>query len=119
MPGKARRVASRQAQLSHRKKRQQKGPAGIPLSVPAPTAIGGQTADGTARQAPEPEARAPEPVRPSPAATRPATATSSPTFSRARGERPPPYSYVGAELRRILIMAGTVLAVIIVLGIVL
>jgi hypothetical protein len=44
---------------------------------------------------------------------------SSATFARVRGERPPAQNYIGAELKRILVMAGSVLVVIIVLGMIL
>lgn len=111
MPGKARRIASRQAQLNRRRKRQQRGPSGIPPPPPVGAGVDGRSAGANVSQAtPDTEA---VPVtgrpRPGPVAARPL---------RARGERPTAYNYVGSELRRILIMAGSVVAIIIVLGIV-
>ena len=115
MPGKDRRVASRQAQLNRRKKRQQRGPMGIPPPPPEVTGVGGRAVEATVGQATRATgATEAVPVtgrsRPGPAAARP---------FRARGERPSTYNYVGSELRRIVIMAGCVVAIIIVLGIVL
>lgn len=112
MPGKARRIASRQAQLNRRRKRQQRGPSGIPPPPPAGTDVDGRTVGASVPQATG--ATEAFPVtgrsRPDPVAARP---------FRVRGERPSTYNYVGSELRRILIMAGSVVAIIIVLGIVL
>ncbi len=125
MAGKARRVASRQAQLGRRRKRQQKGAGGVSFPAPSPTTADGEQSAVADLQAPEPAAPvpaptpAPAPAVPSPVAPRPEARTSEPSFSRVRGERPPAQDYIGAELRRILIMAGSVLAAIIVLGILL
>ena len=123
MAGKARRGASRQAQLGRRRKRQQKGPGGASFTEPAPTQAHGDQPTVADLQAPEPEAPvaapAPAPAGPRTAAPHPAARTSAPTFARVRGERPPAQDYIGAELRRILVMAGSVLAAIIVLGIIL
>jgi translation initiation factor IF-2 len=125
MAGKARRVASRQAQLGRRRKRQQKGPSGVPIAEPAPTNADGGQSTAADLQAPKPAAPvaeptpAPAPVAPSPTAPRPVARTSPPAFARVRGERPPADKYIGAELKRILVMAGSVLAAIIVLGIIL
>jgi hypothetical protein len=118
MPGKDRRIASRQAQLNRRKKRQQRGPSGIPPPPPVGTGVDGRTVEATVFQATGATgatgATEAVPVtgrsRPGPAAARP---------FRARGERPSTYNYVGSELRRIMIMAGSIVAIIIVLGIVL
>jgi hypothetical protein len=125
MAGKARRVASRQAQLGRRRKRQAKGPSGVPLAETALTTDADEPSTGAGLQAPESSVPvpsptpAPAPVDPGPAPPRPAVRTSSETFARVRGERPPAQNYIGAELKRILVMAGSVLAVIIVLGIIL
>ncbi len=124
MPGKARRVASRQAQLNRRRKKQQKGPSGVPSAMPAPAEVDGHTGGDIASQAEEPAAfdpsgsRAPA-VRPAAVAARPAMARPPHSGPRSRGERPATYNYIGAELRRILVRAGAVLAALIVLGILL
>ena len=117
MPGKARRVASRQAQLSRRRKRQQKGASPMP-----PLEVVADETDGNHAAVTEPpvvEAPAPAPVRPSPVAERRPSTTQSPARLRARGELPSANSYIGAELRRIVVMASVVLAAIIVLGVLL
>ncbi len=115
MPGKARRVASRQAQLN-RKKRQQRGPTGIPAVETETPPLDQQPAENTNGQ----NSGVAEPVQAvAPAATATGegrvTRTSGP--GRLRREPVASANYVGAELRRILIMASVVLAVIIVLGI--
>ena len=120
MAGKARRVASRQAQLGRRRKRQQKGPGGVSLPEAAPTNADGDQTTVAGLQAPEPAAPVPVPTpTPAPASPSPAVRIPSPTFAQVRGERPPAEKYIGAELKRILAIAGSVLATIIVLGIVL
>ena len=128
MPGKSRRVASRQAQLSRRRKRQQSRPNDTLPLVPVPGEVDGNH-EGVAALAPSPVA---EPLAPSPAPARrrfnpvaarttPADATPAPVRGPGRGrrERPATNNYIGPEVRRILIMSSTVLAVIIALGIVL
>ena len=114
MPGKARRVASRQAQLNQRRKKQQRGPRGIPVAEPAASPEDGQADLGVATQEPELAASTPaSPPRaqPSPAAGRTGAATRSLSPSRARREYTSSTNYIGAELRRILVMAGVVLIV--------
>ena len=114
MPDKGRRVASRQAQLGRRKRRQNRGPSGAP-SDGATTAIAeNQPADRVATQEREPttptqDARAAAPSRPAPASLR-----RSPT--RARAERPMAYNYIGPELRRILILFGVQIVILVVLA---
>ena len=113
MPGKARRVASRQAQLN-RRKRQQRGPSGIPAVEATAATEDQQSAEETASQAngvvnsseatadaPTAAARAPRPAGP----------------GRLRREHVASANYIGAELRRILIMGSVILVVLIVLGI--
>ena len=120
MPGKARRIASRQAQLSGRK-RQQRGPSGIPNPTPVGTGADDREVDATLPEATGATAAIPvgAPPRPGPATARPTPATPLARPLRARGERPSTYNYIGSELRRIVIMGGCVVAIIIVLGIVL
>lgn len=128
MAGKARRAASRQGQL--RRKKQTKGPSGIPSTpsrVPAPeteedvpVAAGAQEADIDVDALVAAEAAvAPPSSRPPPAARTPSGEFSGQGQGRLRGERPAAYLYVGAEFRRILSLTGAVLAALIVLGIVL
>ena len=123
MAGKARRAASRQGQL--KRKRQTKGPGGIPSTTrrvtgpetdaPAPVPAGIQEADI------DPEALAAAEA----AVARPATArTPRGEFAvqgqgRLRGERPAAYLYLGAEFRRILTLTIAILTALVVLGIVL
>jgi hypothetical protein len=118
MPGKARRVASRQAQLNRKRKRQNKGPTGIPALGPTTEdgnghAIGDITSTQPTQTVPAAVAvPASEPPRRAP---RPATAATSP--ARVRGERPATENYIAAELRRILALSGVVFVVIVALGI--
>ncbi len=127
MAGKSRRVASRQGELSRRRKRAQRGPSGIPATPTHPqsqengggavlaveAAVGGAS-PAVAQQA----APAPAPA----AAERPASQSSavqSRGQGRVRGERPAAYNYVGAELRRIGILSTVVLAALIAIAVVL
>ena len=135
MPGKARRVASRQAQLSRRRKRQQSSPQDGRAVVPEtkPEERDGQQASAEVSAVPEsvvldvtetptPRTRpTPRPPRPSPVADRTVDAESVPARGGARGrrERLPVQNHIWPEIRRILAMSSTVLVVIIVLGIVL
>jgi hypothetical protein len=117
MPGKARRVASRQAQLN-RKKRQQRGPSGIP-AVEAAVATEDQQADEESSEQANGMA---EPTQAVPTAGSAALATGETRAARPAGagrlrrEQVSSASYVVPELRRILIMGSVVLAVIIILG---
>ena len=115
MAGKSRRVASRQSQLTSRKKRQQRGPSGIPAAERQPVSVAVDTAgdapDGTLPDAAsQPAAAAVATAAPRPAAPSPARSP-----SRAREERLSAYSYMGSELRRILIIATTGFAVLVAL----
>ena len=115
MPGKARRVASRQAQLNQRRKRQQKGPRGIPTAAPEATAQDNQPVDGVDAQPMESAAPASvaAPPRESPGAgdSRASPVTRSTGTMRARRDSIAAANYVGAELRRILLLGGVILAV--------
>lgn len=161
MPGKARRVASRQAQLVRRRKRQQNKPedgqpavtparpveqaeqqssnqrSAVPespaqdspvMDSPAPDspALDSPALDSNVAETPEvpagrPAARPSRPYRPSPVAARTAEGELIPPRGGARGRRDRIVAQVniGAEIKRILAMSSTVLAIIIVLGIVL
>ncbi len=113
MPGKGRRVASRQAQLGRRRRKPGRPEVGIPSSQ-APAAVAeSQSVDAVEIQPERPVApvgdnRETVPARPVPAAPQ--------RVPRSRIERPAAYNYVGNEVRRILIMSGILLAVLIVLA---
>lgn len=118
MPGKGRRVASRQAELGKKRKRQTRGAASI-------------TVEGSEAVAVTPSVTSVETVLDSrvreslPIAARSQSAEQSRsnvsqvnrTPTRARLDRPAAYNYVMPELRRILIMSGTLLGVLIGLSI--
>ena len=118
MAGKSRRVAARQAQLNRRRKKQQRGPSGIPAVLrPSDDGAGAepvsQPAVATADPSPEPAAR------PSP---RPPTARASGHGRPApspREQNVPAAQYMGPEIRRIAAMAGTAFALLVVLKFVL
>ena len=121
MPGKSRRVASRQAQLSRKRKRAQKGPADSIPSAPLPAMVDGKQVESPPAVVPETAPTPPPavPARPSPVTARSVPVTAAARTrrpSRIRGESPATYNFIGAELRCILLMASVVLAVIIVLG---
>ena len=115
MPGKARRVASRQAQLN-RRKRQQRGPSGIPAVEATASTEDQQSAEETASQA-NGVVNPSEATAAAPAATAAARAPHPAGPGRLRRDHVASASYIGAELRRILIMGSVILVVIIVLGI--
>ena len=113
MPGKGRRVASRQAQLGRRRRKAVRGNGAVPLAQAPAAVVDSQPADAVDTQPQEPVAttrteRQTAPVRPVPATL--------PRGPRARAERPTAYNYVGHEVRRILIMAGISIVVLIALA---
>jgi hypothetical protein len=116
MPGKGRRVASRQAQVGRKRRRQVRGTSGVPQAGPG-TAIAEQeeAADGAnlVAEASSPAARVRQPAVPAPV---PAP-INVPNPGRIRGDRPAATNYVKAEVRRILIMAGTLTAVLILISV--
>ncbi len=129
MAGKARRVASRQAQIGRRKKRQTGVPGEIQVPVFTPAEADGHQPGA---DAPSPAAEPPDPpqvpapvasrpARPSPVAARNAAMADATGRSPSRGrrERPATANFIGTEVRRILCFSGVVMAVIIVLGVVL
>ena len=102
------RVAAKQAQLSRRKKKG-RGPSGIPTMSaaqrrrqPVAASTGASTTEGTTPQ------------------TAPATASATSTAPQAAAavasRQPLVYSYVGKEMRRILILSGVIITAIIVLS---
>ena len=128
MAGKAHRAAARQAQLNRRRKKTQRGPSGIPTALSdaeaQPDAGAGAAtvaANGDVAVAP-PSRPGREPVAAprTTAAPRAIRSNASPQGAgRIRGERPAAYNYVGAELRRIGVLSLSVIAVLVVLGILL
>ena len=128
MPGKARRVASRQSQLNRRRRKQQPGPSGTPPAVPAqvPRAqVPRAQVNADDRPSDEVDAQPQEPAAPASASMRatPVAAQAGPAgalrSARVRGERPDAYNYVLPEIRRILAMASVVVVALVVLGVLL
>ena len=116
MPGKARRVASRQAQLNRRKKQQRTPrPAAVAATVPA-------SGSGTATAEPENGRQAAStsgetaPVQVAPSAPAAAPAARPVSQARARREQTLSPNYTIPEVRRILLLSSVVLAAIIVLA---
>ena len=99
MPGKGRRMASRQAELGRRRRRQNRGAgtavADPPESAPSPAATLTAAQDSPAPAAPQPRA---------------AVSAAPRSGSRTRFDRPTAYNYVKPEMRRIFIMSGVLLA---------
>ncbi len=115
MPGKDRRVAARQAEL-RRRKRQARGPGGIPSTASPVADVNPEVAD-TPEEVREPVAATPAPPPVSPRAARTSTwrrpnapLRTAPQISTA---------LVGRELRRIFILTGIILAFLIGLAILL
>lgn len=108
MPAKGRRIASRQAQLGRRRRQSRKTEEGGAVTIAAPSDIPTETAAPANGAAAMPAAVAPA-TDGMAAATPPARAPrrSGPT----RTDRAAAYTHLGSELRRILILAGILLAV--------
>ena len=127
MAGKSRRVASRQGELSRRRKRAQRGPSGIPATParPQPQENGGGgvlAVEAAVSGASPAVAQQAAPARTPAAAERPApqsSASQNRGQGRTRGERPAAYNYVGSELRRIGILSTVVVAALIAISVVL
>ncbi len=128
MAGKSRRTASRQSQL--KRKKNTKGPSGIPSGrrvatpvdenepVAVPAGVEQDEFDAEAMEEAE-AVVAPRPSRPSPVARTPRGKFAGQGQGRLRGERPAAYLYVGAEFRRISVLASAMIGALVVLGIVL
>lgn len=113
MPAKGRRIASRQAQLGRRRRQQsRKTEESLAVSVAAPADIPAETA-APANAAAAPAAA--ETARASTAgpATTPARAPRRPAAGQSRTDRSAAYTHLGSEMRRILILAGILLAVLV------
>ena len=119
MPAKGRRIASRQAQLGRRRRQQsRKAEENGSVTVAAPADIPPETAtpaNGAAAAVPAAADSA------TAAATGPATAPArAPRRSgQPRTDRAAAYTHLGSELRRILILVGILLAVLLALSFVL
>ena len=109
MPAKGRRIASRQAQLGRRRRQSRKIEESGTVTVAAPADIPQETA------APANGAAAAIPAATTAANTPAATAATPARTPRRSGptrtDRAAAYTHLGSELRRILILAGILLAV--------
>ena len=110
--GRARRVAARQTQLGQRKKRHSREPSDAPSDAPSifPSSEPPESkhAATSLDESSSPEAPAPQRI-----------ADRRPAPSRHAEQRPTVYNYVEAELKRIAIVIGGVLAILITLTFVL
>ncbi len=108
MPAKGRRIASRQAQLGRRRRQSRKTEEGGTVTVAAPADIPTETAATANGAAAAPAASTPTTDGMATAAT---PARSPRRSGLTRTDRAAAYTHLGAELRRILILAGILLAV--------
>lgn len=109
MPAKGRRIASRQAQLGRRRRQQnRKTEESLAVSVAAPADIPAETAAPANAAAANPSAA--ESAGP---AAAPARAPRRPAAGQTRTDRSAAYTHLGSEVRRILILAGILLAVLV------
>ena len=109
MPAKGRRIASRQAQLGRRRRQQnRKTEESLAVSVAAPADIPAETAAPANAAAATPAAA--ESAGP---AAAPARAPRRPAAGQTRTDRSAAYTHLGSEVRRILILAGILLAVLV------
>lgn len=120
MPAKGRRVASRQAQLGRRRRRPARPAGSTPPAVavaaegePADLPVGAVAAAGSRDAAPVNGAPARAPASAS------ASASARPSPAPNRADLPMAYTHLGAEVRRILILTGALLAILVVLAVVL
>ena len=122
MASKSRRVASRQSQLNRRRKKQQRGPSGIPTEIPTPVPGPANAPNGSGASG-EPAGAAVADSSPSPRpmtqASSAQTATPLRSSPRIRDERPAAYQYMAPEIRRIIAMAATAFAVLLTINFVL
>jgi hypothetical protein len=114
MPDKGRRIASRQAQIGRRKRRQNRSPGGPPSDGAATAVAENQPAHPIAVQ--DRDSTTPAQDTKAAAPSRPAAASLRQSPARARAERPMAYQYVGPELRRILILSGLLIVILVVIA---
>ena len=113
MPAKGRRIASRQAQLGRRRRQQnRKTEESLAVSVAAPADIPAETA-APANAAVAPAASTPAAGTTAGPAAAPARAPRRPAAGQTRTDRSAAYTHLGSEMRRILILAGILLAVLV------
>ena len=113
MPAKGRRIASRQAQLGRRRRQQnRKTEESLAVSVAAPADIPAETA-APANAAAAPAASTPAAGTTAGSAATPARAPRRPAAGQTRTDRSAAYTHLGSEMRRILILAGILLAVLV------
>jgi hypothetical protein len=115
MPDKGRRIASRQAQIGRRKRRQNRSPGSAP-SDGATTAVAENQGDSRIAVQDRDSATPPSQDTKAAAPPRPAAASPRQGPARARADRPMAYNYVGPELRRILILSGILIVILVVLA---
>ncbi len=109
MPAKGRRIASRQAQLGRRRRQSRKIEESGTVTVAAPSDIPQETAaPANGAAAAVPAAAAASPTTDGMAT---ATARAPRRSGQLRTDRAAAYTHLGSELRRILILAGILLAV--------
>ena len=110
MPAKGRRIASRQAQLGRRRRQQsRKTEESLAVSVAAPADIPAETA-APANAAAAPAAAETARASTAGSAAAPARAPRRPAAGQTRTDRSAAYTHLGSEMRRILILAGILLA---------
>ena len=109
MPAKGRRIASRQAQLGRRRRQSRKTEESGTVTVAAPSDIPTETAAPANGAAAIPATTASPTTDGMAAATTPARAPRR--SGQLRTDRAAAYTHLGSELRRILILAGILLAV--------
>ena len=113
MPAKGRRIASRQAQLGRRRRQQnRKTEESLAVSVAAPADIPAETA-APANAAATPAAAESARASTTGSAAVPARAPRRPAAGQTRTDRSAAYTHLGSEMRRILILAGILLAVLV------
>ena len=117
MPAKGRRVASRQAQLGRRRRRQDRSSDGLSVVGPAPVAVETDTSGSVSTQTEESVVPEREPA--GDAAPRPDSTTQPRRSARTRIDRPAASNYIAPELRRISILSGVLFSVLIVLAFIL
>lgn len=113
MPAKGRRIASRQAQLGRRRRQQnRKTEESLAVSVAAPADIPAETA-APANAVATPAAAETARASTAGASAAPARAPRRPAAGQTRTDRSAAYTHLGSEMRRILILAGILLAVLV------
>ena len=116
MPGKGRRVASRQAQIGRKRRRQGRSTEAVAGDGPLVAEESAPVATAAPEAQAEPQSSAPVSAPQAPVQSTHAQSSPQRSTPRNRLDRPTAYNYVAPEVRRILIMAGVLLAVLIALS---